>query len=71
MGTETERPTLTWAMRGPDRDGFCWIDVDGFGEMNSYNLGTFDDVGDKLCAWLAANDFGERPPAIVPDAGHR
>jgi hypothetical protein len=61
MGTEKEQAALTWAIRGPDADGDVWLDFDQPHELNSFNLGAFEDVGERLCDWLAQNDFGDRP----------
>jgi hypothetical protein len=52
---------LRWSLSEPDADGSVWLDWNGEGPRERYNLGPFDQVGEALAAWLEAQDYGERP----------
>lgn len=65
MGTEKEQAGLKWAIRGPDADGSVWIDIDQADDLNSFNLGAFDDVACRWADWMGQHDFGDRPCPIA------
>lgn len=47
-----------WEITGPDGEGYVWLNLEG--EVQQHiNLGTFDQVGEKLAGFLAAADFGD------------
>lgn len=48
-----------WEITGPDSDNFVWLNLEGDLQQH-INLGTFEQVGEKLAGFLAAADFGEK-----------
>jgi hypothetical protein len=51
---------LDWSLSGPDEDGNVWMEWNGEGQRERFNLGAFDQVAEAIAEWLAACDFGER-----------
>lgn len=48
-----------WSIDGPDADGIVWFRWDGAGPRHSFNLGSLDEVAERLTSLLAKWDYGE------------
>jgi hypothetical protein len=60
---------LPWRLSGPDAEGSIWLEWEGEGPRERFNLGPCDQVEEALADWLAEQDFGERPPAPNAEKG--
>lgn len=54
-----DEPDLRFEIDGPDDDGFVWMRSAPGQPIWGRNLGKYEDVAEKLCQWLGANDYGE------------
>ena len=58
---EGDEQDALFQIEGPDEDGCVWVCSAAGREVWCHNLGPRSKVAEKMFAWLAQQDYGERP----------
>jgi alkanesulfonate monooxygenase SsuD/methylene tetrahydromethanopterin reductase-like flavin-dependent oxidoreductase (luciferase family) len=58
--TPSRADLATFDLKGPNADGEVWIFVDTPEKRHGFNLGSPEQVAERLSQWLASYDDGER-----------